>query len=107
VFHAFGKKTKRKLQLEMELARRRQGGSKDAAEVEQWSFTFQKIEVAGPDGKTDFVNSWTVLQERDPLRRGLRNGVKYAGVDPKAMKARESFQKNSWVSSGSGSLPSV
>ena len=35
------------------------GGSEDAAGLERWTFTFQKIEVADDDGKTDFVDSWT------------------------------------------------
>lgn len=34
-----------------------QAGSKDMAGLEQWSFTFQKIEVSDADGKTDFVDS--------------------------------------------------
>jgi type VI secretion system secreted protein Hcp len=36
-----------------------QGGSKDAAGLEEWSFTFQKIEVADTEGKTDFLDDWT------------------------------------------------
>jgi type VI secretion system secreted protein Hcp len=35
-------------------------GSKDAAGLEQWSFTFQKIEVTDSDGKTTFMDDWTV-----------------------------------------------
>lgn len=32
-------------------------GSKDTTGLEQWSFTFQKIEVTDADGKTDFLDS--------------------------------------------------
>jgi type VI secretion system secreted protein Hcp len=35
-------------------------GTSDMMELERWAFTFQKIEVHDTDGKTSFVDSWTV-----------------------------------------------
>lgn len=35
------------------------GGSKEAAGLERWMFTFQKIQVDDNDGKTTFVDDWS------------------------------------------------
>jgi|CZKU01.1.fsa_nt_gi type VI secretion system secreted protein Hcp len=36
----------------------RHTGGDDTMELEEWSFTFQKIEVADNDGKTTFMDDW-------------------------------------------------
>ncbi len=41
-----------------EAAKGLQPSSKEPADLERWSFTFQKIEVDDADGKTTFVDDW-------------------------------------------------
>jgi type VI secretion system secreted protein Hcp len=37
----------------------RHTSAEDTMEVEEWSFTFRKIEVADNDGKTSFMDDWS------------------------------------------------